>query len=316
MSVMKWWVSGATGSWGREIVKQLLALPSSLPEQNGHPGLWCDEIVAYCRGEYRAFELKQAYPDPRLRIYLGDIRDRARVHHSLRGITHVIHAAAMKRIDAATISPTEMHDVNVTGTQSILDACLSQGVRRAFYISTDKACEPTTFYGATKLVAEQLWLSANDLKKTAFDAMRFGNALDSTGSVLQVWRKQIEADDPVTVRSLEMTRFVMTVQWGVQQILRQWEGLPRRQLAVPLLSACTLGSLVLAFCGRTYPLAPQDTLPGEKDHEKLLPGLSSATAPRLGAEDLQVLMLEGGIVLPPQTPRLIEVTIQEAQHAQ
>ena len=281
----RWWISGATGSWGQELVSRVLA--------QGH------QVVAFCRGEYRAWQLLEAHPGQPLTIFLGDIRDRARVQHSLKGIDVVVHGAALKRIDTALSSPTEMAAVNIQGTQAVIDGCIENLVKRAFYISTDKACEPTTFYGASKLVAESLWMSARGLGGVQFVAGRFGNALDSTGSVLQVWRSQMERGQPVSLRDPTMTRFIMAIPWAVKFILRAiGEAHLLGEVTIPLLRAATIGDLKVAFCGARWPTTFQPLLLGEKKHESLKPGVTSNLATLLTGDELRTFLRAANITLP------------------
>ena len=281
----RWWISGATGSWGQELVSQAL--------DKGH------EVVAFCRGEYRAWQLLEAHPGQPLTIFLGDIRDRTRVQHSLKGIDVVVHGAALKRIDTALSSPTEMASVNIQGTQAVIDGCIENLVKRAFYISTDKACEPTTFYGASKLVAESLWLSARGLGGVQFIGGRFGNALDSTGSVLQVWRSQMERGQPVSLRDPLMTRFIMAIPWAVTFIRKALqESHLLTELAIPLLRATTVGDLKVAFCGARWPTISQPLLLGEKQHESLRPGVTSNQATLLTGDELRTFLRVANINLP------------------
>ena len=280
------WVSGATGSWGTRLCQRLLTLPIA-------------RLVAFCRGEHRAHDLVHGLNDDRVRVYLGDVRDRVRVSHSLAGVSVVIHTAALKRIDRQTYAPTEIADVNIGGTQAVIDGCITAGVERAFYISSDKAALPTTFYGATKLVAEQLWLSANDIRPTDFIAARFGNALGSQGSVLEIWRKQMRGGEPLTITDPEMTRFVITLTKAVRLIVEDYIPEMRGgELRLPAMPAVEIGALARAFAGPDYPIQVVGNRGfGEKTHELLsADGASSSTAPGLSMEWLREILKKEGLL--------------------
>lgn len=271
----KVWVSGATGAWGREIVKQALEFD-------------IDRVVCFCRGEHRAYNLREETNDGRVQIYLGDIRDGGRVERSLKGVDVAIHTAALKRVDAFTYSPTEIQDVNINGTIRIIEGIIKQGVGHAFYISSDKACLPTTYYGATKFVAEQLWLSARDLGPK-FIAARFGNALGSTGSVLEVWRKQLLAGNCITITDPTMTRYLITLPEVVEQILIHLipHGITGEAMYADM-PAATIGAMAKAFAPHASWNVIGSRGYGEKHHEVLtIDGkVSSETARRLTHEEL------------------------------
>ena len=251
------WVSGATGAWGQEIIRQLLLLPVK-------------RVVGCCRGEHRAFDLAQKANDTRLQIYLTDIRDGKRVERSLSNCGVAIHTAALKRVDAFTYSPTEIHDTNVNGTIRVIEGVIKQGVGVGFYVSSDKACQPTTFYGGTKFLAEQLWLSAGDCGPE-MKVGRFGNAIDSTGAVLGIWKKQRDAGLPLTLTDPDMTRFFMTVKGAVGQILDYLIPIGGSgQVLAPALPAFRLADLAEAVApGHPVEVAGARGY-GEKMHETML----------------------------------------------
>ena len=208
------WVSGATGAWGQEFCRQLLTWPVA-------------KVIAFARGEHRAAALAETLRDKRVRVHLGDVRDRQGLRSSLSQATVIIHLAALKRIDSAASSPFEAASVNIDGTRAVIETILERAKTgppvRALYLSSDKACMPTTFYGATKYVAEQLWLGANAYAPQPqapwFVAARSGNALGSTGSVLEVWQRQLAVGLPLTITDPTMTRFIVTLPAAVLQLL-------------------------------------------------------------------------------------------------
>ena len=282
-----YWVSGAAGSWGREIVAQLLASPAT------------EKVVACCRGEARAAALLSQHQDPRLSIYLADIRDGQRVRQSMRGCSHVIHAAALKRVDTALYSPTEMSSVNIDGTKAVISAMVENGVARGFYISTDKAALPSTFYGATKFVAEQLWLSANGLWGVETCAARFGNALGSTGSVLEVWAACLREGKPLPLRFWgAATRYLITLPQAVRLLLSYLHDGKGGELFLPKMPAAFLHDLLVAFAGEKVDVRREEPLRGEKIHETLDGREWSDEAPILSVGEIRLLFDDAGIDYP------------------
>jgi FlaA1/EpsC-like NDP-sugar epimerase len=289
------WVSGATGAWGQECVRQLLALPVR-------------KVVAFARGEHRMAALRETFPDGRLRCHLGDVRDARLVPWSLRDADVVIHLAALKRIESGGESPTEMVSVNIDGTQNIISAVLNspQREKRAMFVSSDKACEPTTFYGATKMVAEELWRGANVYSPSPappwFVAMRFGNVLGSTGSVLEVWRRQRARGEPLTIYMPDATRFVLTKREAVMRLLTQVESVQdstKTLFAPSRLMAASVIDLAHAFAGNDYPLEIRGDVRGngEKRHERLLAhGLDSSQVIRYSVPELRQLLAAEGLL--------------------
>ena len=275
MTTLDWqqttaWVSGATGAWGQEFCQQLLL----------HP---IEKLILFARGEHRAADLAARLDDDRVRVHLGDVRDRARLQTSLAGVTLVIHLAALKRVEAAASSPFEAASVNIDGTRAVIETILALPAHlrpaRCFYLSSDKACEPTTFYGATKFVAEQLWLGANVYSPRPeppwFVAARAGNALFSTGSVLEIWSRQRARGEALTITDPTMTRFVTRLQPTVTLMLTWLRFVPGGTLAHPgdlylqHVPAVTLGDLAEAFAPGYPTVVTGRRSPGEKQHEKM-----------------------------------------------
>ncbi len=289
-TALQWyWVSGATGAWGKELLRQLLLDPSA-------------GVVAYCRGEHRAASLLHHWPtsarEGRLRVYLGDIRDHRRVWQSLPPHCTVIHAAALKCIETALYSPTEMMETNIEGTRTVIEACIQKDVKQAFYLSSDKATNPSTFYGGTKFIAEQLWISAGDLHVTRFLTTRFGNALWSTGSVLTRWEREHQEGRPLSIVGGGLqTRFLLTLQEGVGVILQALQGGESGLLDSPRMGTATvLGMARALFPGVPIQHVPS-TVQGERDAE-CIPyqgGLLWSDEPtlRLSHTALQHLLQEG-----------------------
>jgi len=206
-------VTGGAGSIGAEIVKSLLKFDPKV-------------VRVLDINETGLFDLEQELQSEKLRILVGDIRDKDRLRRAIEGIDIVFHAAALKHVPLCEYNPFEAVKTNVLGTQNIIDVSMDEEVEKFITISTDKAVNPINVMGATKLLAEKLTISANLYKgerKTVFSCVRFGNVLDSRGSVIPIFKKQIERGGPVTVTDPEMTRFVMSIPNAVELILKSAE---------------------------------------------------------------------------------------------
>jgi len=196
-------VTGGTGSIGSEIVRQLLASEAA-------------QIRIYSRDEHKQHELKQELgTDSRLRYLLGDVRDKDRLEYAMHGVHVVFHAAALKHVPFCEYNPFEAVKTNITGTQNVIDAALKYNIEKVVAVSTDKAVNPKSVLGATKLMMERLITAANAMAgthRTRFSCVRFGNVINSRGSVVHLWRKQIEQGGPVTVTDKRAVRFFMEIE--------------------------------------------------------------------------------------------------------
>jgi FlaA1/EpsC-like NDP-sugar epimerase len=201
-------ISGGTGSLGKVLAKHILR----------HHKV--KKLTIFSRDEFKQNEMEKDFPDDNIRFLLGDVRDFDRVRRVLEGTEIVVHAAALKQIPRLEYCPTEAVRTNVDGSLNIVNACLDCGVEKAILISTDKSSAPCTLYGATKLVAEKLFLAANAYNKTKFSAVRYGNVIGSRGSVIpffqELKRKGIKKF-PITDK--RMTRFWITLDEAVQLVM-------------------------------------------------------------------------------------------------
>jgi len=204
-------ITGGTGSIGSEIVRQVL-------KQN--PAV----IRILSRDDTKQFELEQELgPLPNVRFFIGDVRNKSKVIRAAENIDIIFHAAAMKHVPACERNPYESVLTNVHGTQNVIEAALSSEVEKVIFISTDKAANASNTMGVTKLLAEKLMVNANLCKgprKTIFSCTRFGNVLNSRGSVVPLFEKQIRSGGPLTITIPEMTRFVMTIPQAVNLVLK------------------------------------------------------------------------------------------------
>jgi FlaA1/EpsC-like NDP-sugar epimerase len=188
--------------------------------------------------------------DPRLRFFVGDVRDVTRLRRAMDGVDLVVHAAALKRVEVGEYDASEMCKTNVIGAMNVIEAAADAGVRKVVALSTDKACEPVNCYGATKLAAEKLFLAANNSRGAngpIFAVCRYGNVSGSTGSVIPTWRRALEQGRLVQLTHLDATRFWMTREQAVQLVLDTAETMVGGELAIPDLPAYRLGDLAEAL---------------------------------------------------------------------
>ena len=207
-------VTGGTGSIGREIVRKVLQYQPNV-------------MRVFNNEEAELFNLEQELENyPNVRFLIGDVRDKGRLQRAVEGIDFVFHAAAFKHVPLCEYNPFEAVKTNVLGTQNLIEAAMEQEIEKLITISTDKAVNPVNVMGATKLLAERLTISANHYKgarKTVFSCVRFGNVLDSRGSVVPLFREQIKRGGPVTITDPDMTRFVMSIPQAVDLVLKAAE---------------------------------------------------------------------------------------------
>ncbi len=252
-------VTGGTGSYGRAFVRHMLASPDC-PER----------LCILSRDELKQHEMRlEFHDDHRLRFFLGDVRDRDRLELAFQGIETVIHAAALKQVPAGEYSPGEFIFTNVMGSRNVLDAARRAGVQKVLLLSTDKACAPVTLYGATKLCAERLFVAANSYGGLISSCTRYGNILDSRGSVIPVWRQAVAEGKPVTITAPDATRFLMTQEQAVQLVLLALREMRGGEVFIPKLRSYIIEDLAEVVA----PGHPQQIVglrPAEKKHELLV----------------------------------------------
>jgi len=207
-------ITGGTGSIGQEIVREVLKHEPAV-------------VRILDIDETKQFELQQEYEDyENIRFLLGDIRDKERLYRAIEDIDIVFHTAALKHVQACEYNPFEAVKTNVIGTQNLIDVAIDEEVEKVIFTSSDKAVNPTNVMGATKLLAERLITSANYYKgarKTVFSSVRFGNVLGSRGSVIPLFKNQIEKGGPVTITNKEMTRFIMPLRDAINLLFKATE---------------------------------------------------------------------------------------------
>ena len=254
-------ITGGTGSFGKAFVRY--ALDHLNPSR----------IAILSRDELKQMEMRAAFGnDERLRWFLGDIRDRDRLKRAFRGVNCVVHAAALKQVDTAEYNPFEFVKTNVLGSQNVIDAAIDQGVRRVIALSTDKASSPINLYGATKLTADKLFVAANNYSppdETRFAVVRYGNVMGSRGSVVPLFRKKMEAGEPLPLTDERMTRFWISIDQAVRFVIDSFDAMNGGELYVPRIPSMRLTDLVDAIAPG-YPTFTTGIRPGEKLHEEMI----------------------------------------------
>ncbi|PWI48908.1 hypothetical protein CEE45_04030 [Candidatus Heimdallarchaeota archaeon B3_Heim] len=271
-------VTGAAGSIGKELVRQLINLEAEV-------------VRALDIDETGLFYLDQLIESERLRVLIGDIRDSKRVKFALENVDIVFHAGALKHVPLCEYNPFEAIKTNIVGTQNLIQASLTNNVKKFITISTDKAINPTNVMGATKLLAERLTIAANlyvGLKDISFSAVRFGNVLGSRGSVIPIFFKQIQKGEPVTVTDPKMTRFIMKMEEAVSLVLNTATFAKGGEIFILEMPAIYTGDLVEAMIEVVAPyfkLEPKEiqikTIGdriGEKKYEELLSDYETQTS--------------------------------------
>lgn len=257
-------VTGGSGSFGHAFVRVVL---DRFPE--------VERLVIYSRDEFKQSEMADEFNhDPRLRFFIGDVRDYERLRLGMRGIDLVIHAAALKQIPAAEYNPMEVVKTNVLGAQNVVMAALEAGVRQVVALSTDKAVAPVNLYGATKLVAEKVFTASNNLAgklQTRFCCVRYGNVIGSRGSVIPFFASLLQKGGLVLpVTHPDMTRFWMRIEQAVDLTIHAANHARGGEIFVPKLPSARIMDIVTAMGDRTDHKIV-GIRPGEKIHETLIP---------------------------------------------
>ncbi len=255
-------ITGGTGSFGRRFAE--LMLTEFRPKK----------LIVFSRDELKQHEMRQIYPDTpgaSIRYFVGDVRDRDRLHRAFHDVDIVVHAAALKQVPACEYNPFEAIQTNVIGAKNVIEAAIDQRVEKAIAISTDKAVNPINMYGATKLCAEKLFVQGNAYSRPdgpAFSCARYGNVVGSRGSVVPIFLEQ-RKDGTVTVTDARMTRFWITLDDGVRFVIRCIERMYGGEIFVPKIPSMRtvdLAEAVAPGCEIEY----IGIRPGEKLHEVLL----------------------------------------------
>ena len=254
-------ITGGTGSFGKAFLDQVLT--SHNPAR----------VVIFSRDELKQYEMRQTWgDDPRVRFFLGDIRDRDRLNMALRGVDYVVHAAALKQVDTAEYNPMEYVKTNILGSENVIQASLDAGVKKVVALSTDKASSPVNLYGATKLTADKLFISSNHYAVdggTRFSVVRYGNVMGSRGSVIPFFRNLAAAGQPLPITDARMTRFWITLPQAVDFVIDSFADMSGGELYVPRIPSMKVVDLAEAIAPGA-PLVDIGIRPGEKLHEEMI----------------------------------------------
>lgn len=258
-------ITGGTGSFGKKYVETILAQYEP------------KKLIIYSRDELKQFEMAQFFSNaahPCMRYFIGDVRDGERLKMAMEGVDYVIHAAALKQVPAAEYNPMECIKTNIHGAENVIQAALACDVAKVIALSTDKAANPINLYGATKLASDKLFVAANNIagsRPTCFAVVRYGNVVGSRGSVVPFFRKLIEAKAAtLPITDERMTRFWITLQEGVDFVLKNFERMSGGEIFVPKIPSIRIVDLATAMA----PDIPHEIVgirPGEKIHETMCP---------------------------------------------
>jgi len=256
-------ITGGTGSFGKKCTE--IILKKYKPKR----------LIIYSRDELKQFEMAQDFPDTKydcMRFFIGDVRDKERMYSAFRGVDYVIHAAALKQVPAAEYNPFEAVKTNILGAQNVINVAIDVGVKKVIALSTDKAANPINLYGATKLCSDKLFIAGNSYsgsENTVFSVVRYGNVAGSRGSVIPFFLKCRE-NGTLPITDPRMTRFWITLEQGVNFVLRSLEVMVGGELYVPKLPSMNIMELakVIAPECKTEIIGIR---PGEKLHEVMIP---------------------------------------------
>ena len=254
-------ITGGTGSFGNTFV------PLTLKKYNPK------RLVILSRDEMKQWEMAKLFKDdPRVRFFIGDVRDKDRLYRSLSGVDYVVHAAATKIVSTAEYNPFECIKTNINGAINLIDACIDQGVKRVVALSTDKASSPVNLYGATKLASDKLFVASNSSyasgHKTNFAVVRYGNVMGSRGSVIPFFIS-IKDQDSLPITDLEMTRFMITLEQGVELVWHAFEDMVGGEIYVKKIPSMKVTDIANVIA----PKAKHKVIgirPGEKLHEQMI----------------------------------------------
>jgi len=258
-------ITGGTGSFGKQYVRTLL--------RRYKP----KKLIIFSRDELKQYDMAREFSDlefPCMRYFIGDVRDRERLIQAMRGVDFVIHAAALKQVPAAEYNPTECIKTNIYGAENVIHAALANEVEKVIALSTDKAANPINLYGATKLASDKLFVAANNMAggyRTRFAVVRYGNVVGSRGSVVPFFQQLVASGaDHLPITDVRMTRFWITLQQGVDFVLKNFERMVGGELFVPKIPSVKIVDLARAIAPN-LPHKPVGIRPGEKIHEVMCP---------------------------------------------
>ncbi len=253
-------VTGGTGSFGHKFV------PMTLEKYNPR------RVIIFSRDEMKQWEMAKLFKDdPRVRFFIGDVRDQNRLHRALDGVDYVVHAAATKIVPTAEYNPFECIKTNINGAMNLIDACIDQKIRRVVALSTDKASSPANLYGATKLASDKLFVAGNSYSGQdgcQFSVVRYGNVMGSRGSVIPFFRS-IRGEKPLPITDPRMTRFMITLEQGVELVWHAFDDMEGGEIYVKKIPSMSIGDIAKA-CDPSSETEVIGIRPGEKLHEQMI----------------------------------------------
>ena len=253
-------ITGGTGSFGHTF------LPMTLAKYQPR------KIIVLSRDEMKQWEMAKLYPnEPRIRFFIGDVRDKDRLYRALDGVDYVVHAAATKIVPTAEYNPFECVKTNINGAMNLIDACIDKGVKRVVALSTDKASSPVNLYGATKLASDKLFVAANAYSGehgTRFAVVRYGNVMGSRGSVIPFFLS-LKDQGTLPVTDERMTRFMISLEQGVELVWHAFEDMVGGEIYVKKIPSMKVTELAHAIAP-TAQLEMVGIRPGEKLHEQMI----------------------------------------------
>ena len=256
-------ITGGTGSFGKKFLETILKKYKKMKR-----------VVIFSRDELKQFHMSNQYPKskfPQIRFFIGDVRDKSRLSRALKGIDIVVHAAALKQVPAAEYNPNEFIKTNVIGAHNIIEACIDNNVKKIVALSTDKAAAPINLYGATKLCSDKLFIAAKNyvgIKNMTFSVVRYGNVLESRGSVIPLFREQ-KKTGVLSLTDEKMTRFSISLEDGVNMVLWSIQNALGGEIVVPKVPSFKIKELA-ELMGPKCKIKIIGKRLGEKIHEELI----------------------------------------------
>ncbi|HEU4845716.1 MAG TPA: UDP-N-acetylglucosamine 4,6-dehydratase (inverting) [Burkholderiaceae bacterium] len=255
-------ITGGTGSFGKQFVQTILARYQP------------KKVIIFSRDELKQYEMAQTFNAPQMRYFIGDVRDQARLTEAMADVDVVIHAAALKHVPVAEYNPMECIKTNIYGAENVIRAALACGVEHVIALSTDKAANPINLYGATKLASDKLFVAANNMvgsRPTRFSVVRYGNVINSRGSVIPFFRNLLaQGVTELPITDARMTRFWITLQQGVDFVIKNFERMHGGEIFIPKIPSATV-TLLADVLAPGMPHKIVGIRPGEKLHEIMCP---------------------------------------------
>ena len=254
-------ITGGTGSFGKKYTEILL--------KDYKP----NKIIIFSRDELKQYEMAQVFNNPCMRYFIGDVRDKKRLEEAMYEVDFVIHAAALKHVPIAEYNPSECIKTNINGAQNVIDAAITNNVKKIIALSTDKASSPINLYGATKLASDKLFVAANNIvgkKDIRFAVVRYGNVVGSRGSVIPFFKKLLDnGAKEIPITDPDMTRFFITLEDGVNFVLNNFKRMHGGEIFIPKIASLKIVDLV-KYMAPSIPHQIIGIRAGEKLHEVMI----------------------------------------------